>query len=102
MAASAPNYHTRQFKIGKATITSRGEEHGTVRRENGGNSRWHERHGTRDGEDAPRWGCARSSDGSLAGRPGFGAARAWNGRHRGFERRPFVDGHRRPRPAGEG
>jgi hypothetical protein len=67
-----------------------------------GDHRRHERHGARDGEDAPRWGRARSGDGSLAGRPGIGAERAWKGRHRGFERRAVVDGHRRPRLSGEG
>ena len=50
---------------------------------------------------APRWGCARSGDGSLkAG--GIRAERAWKGRHRGFERRAFVDGNRRPRLSGKG
>ena len=44
-----------------------------------------------------RWGCACSGDGSLEGRPGIGAERACKGRHRGFERRAVVDGHRRPR-----
>ena len=29
--------------------------------------------------------------------PGIGAERTWKGRPRGFERRAFVDGHRRPR-----
>ena len=32
----------------------------------------------------------------------FGAERAWKGRPRGFERRAFVDGNRRPRLSGEG
>ena len=43
-----------------------------------------------------------ASDGAVAGRPGIGAERAWKGRPRGFERRAVVDGHRRPRPSGEG
>jgi NAD(P)-dependent dehydrogenase (short-subunit alcohol dehydrogenase family) len=35
--------------------------------------------GARDGEDAPRWGCARCGDGAVASRPGIGAERAWKG-----------------------
>ncbi len=42
-------------------------------------------------------GRSRSGDGSLASRPRIGAERAWDGCHRGFERRAVVDGHRRPR-----
>ena len=45
-------------------------------------------------------GARVTRDGSLEGRAGVGGEGDWQARHRGCERRAFVDGHRRPRPPG--